>query len=924
MNTYQVLAQAQTKRWIPAPNYFDEKETDGPKVLLYGFAFREGSVQGTLTLRERSRLYDVRLWPLRLAVLSWLRAARQWPHSKAGGQLRSKDWPLLTIPLTPGRVYENTVTLAHVDAGPPLHAWQRALIRWSLAFKPVRREIYGIQVKAILAELEGDAREAASKGDVSAFERAYENLVGLHELLLGASLVKQDDGSVSSWALLPDTSTFFERALYSEWANTYRSIFHAAIDVVADAPRPIQRLCYLVQHLDGPELQASPLEIRENLLQLPSLMMYQLGTWWTHRVEEQGIMDHGPHSMALLRPPLHRVYEEVLSSFASGWESARDAVTEIPDLSEGFEWSATPALVQLNATHIKETARMLLAAVNRGDQAAAEWLADILSKWWGKYDYQEQPFGIYGKTSFLTIEKLKLEWPKLLIELDLGEDDIQWAGGALALQRGLLLAALQNFWTDIRLLVIEILLSWSAHELKSATQKSLALEICAGLLMGSQWRKGGNLSEPLTGLTAAAYLTSKVRQYASDGQWRDGYIGVLSKFVERVKDMQRPDMISSRVYSFDGADDVASLRESQLILLALLSDTDWVISDQLRRQLDIWMQQQYKNIEILRAQVEPWLSNIGKPEPFPPIVLAALLARMEKMYDYETARKRTQNGLESLRDYMEKVRAEALVAEPIDDNRLEELSLYASKKAFSREAGRFPLNLFAVVGGGKGNLEDYVLSVNQVRKGELTRVELDQRAANEEEYWSETMARRVSAVVMGDVIRACEVRDISAPDSISYWNALKTEAARIRAAGFNPVLILNNATKPEWVWQWQHVLAGNKYQRPTDMSVQRRDGRGMGYLCDFNDIEVYEGPIPAGQSVLLAREAFKCVSFKEFGPERYVDATVIARSETKLLLDLKLKFSRRVQVGIPEAMRIMYASGTTPSNLAPDQTAALN
>lgn len=913
LNAFQVLAQAQSREWIPAPSYLDDKAPDGPKVMLYGLGFREGSAQGTLNLPERSRLYDVRLWTLRIAVLSWLRAASRQPQPKSSGPLLKKDAPLLTIPLTPGREYENPVTLAYVDAGPPLRPWQRLLIRWSLVFQPVRRETYGIKVAAILGELEGDAREAAAKRDVPAFERAYTNLVDLHELLLGASLMVQEDGSVSSWALLPDTSTFFEQELYRGWANTYRSIFQAAINVMPDEARPIQRLCHLAQHLDGQDLQASPVEVRKGLLQLPPLMMYQLGNWWAHRVEEQGNMDHGPHSMASLRPPLHRVYEDVLSSFAAGWESTRDTVTEIPELSEGFEWSSVPTYAQLNAIHIKETARMLLAAVNRGDQAAAEWLADMLSKWWGKYEYQEQPFGLYGKTNFLTIEKLKQDWSALIADLGLSQEDIKWAGSTAALQRGVLLAALQNFWTDIRLLVIEILLSWLAQGLKTHAKKSLALEISAGLLTGNQWRKGGNLSEPLSGLTAKAYLTSKVRQYAADGNWRDGYIGYLDEFVERVKDMQRPDMISSRTYSFSGADDVDSLGESQLILLSVLSDTDWSISDILRRQLDIWMMQQYKSIEILQSRVHSWLERIGKPEPYPPIVPIALTAKMEKMYDYESARQRTQKGLESLEQYMEKARADALEAEQIDDSRLKALSSFASKNGFSGQTGKFPLNLFTQIESASNTLEDFVLTVNQVRKGELTRVEMDQRAVNEEEYWSEIMAQRVRAVVLGDVLSACKMRDLSAPDPSAYWNTLKTEAARIEAAGLKPILILDNATRPEWVWQWQHVVSGDKYQRPEDMRVQKRDGRGPGYLCDFNDIEVYSGPLAAGQSLLMAKETFKSVSFQEFEPGLFVEVTASGRADTKLLLDLKLKFSRRVEVSYPEAVRISYAAGAEPS-----------
>ena len=182
--------------------------------------------------------------------------------------------------------------LARVDAGPQLVSWQRKLLRFAYVFRPVRQERFGIQVKSILDELEADARAAAGRPDVEAFEHAYESLVGLHELLLGASLARGDDGTVGSWALLPDIHSFAERGLYLGWADTYRSIFLAAIGTMVGDTRPVRRLCHLVQHLEGDDLNSSPVEVRENVLQLPPLMMYQLGGWWVQRVEEQGIMEH--------------------------------------------------------------------------------------------------------------------------------------------------------------------------------------------------------------------------------------------------------------------------------------------------------------------------------------------------------------------------------------------------------------------------------------------------------------------------------------------------------------------------------------------------------------------------------------------------------------------------------------------------------
>lgn len=66
--------------------------------------------------------------------------------------------------------------------------------------------------------------------------------------------------------------------------------------------------------------------------------------------------------------------------------------------------------------------------------------------------------------------------------------------------------------------------------------------------------------------------------------------------------------------------------------------------------------------------------------------------------------------------------------------------------------------------------------------------------------------------------------------------------------------------------------------------------------------------VAAGRSLLLARESFKSVFFQMFEPERFVDLSAHERNDTKLLYDLKLKFSRHVDVGFDEAIRIVYTA----------------
>jgi hypothetical protein len=670
----------------------------------------------------------------------------------------------------------------------------------------------------------------------------------------------------------------------------------------------LRRLCHITQLLVGEELRASPVEIRENVLQLPPLMMYQLSEWWTRKIEEQGVLDHGPHLAATLNAPYQRLYEDVISAFVGGWENARTFIAEIPDRTERVAWASVYSVAQLNWIHVSETARMLLLAVIRGDRVVAEWLADALSKWFSGADMGQPAFAVFLKTDFVTIEHLKLGWDDISSLLGITDEDRRWGGeDVVMLQHAVLIAALRNLWMDVRLVVVELLLQCTSDNAANI-DASLAANIAAGFLNGGQWRSGGSLSDGLNTLTPSQYVEAKVRQYASLNQARRDYETRLSGLVARVKESDRPRMISSRAYGFSGADDLDSLLDEQLAIISLLSARSWTPGEGLRRQLDVWKTRQFESINVVREVVARWLQRLGQDVPIAPILVARLLSATSRKHDEIVGRQHATGGIQALKDVVDSVRAETLAAQEIDPERLLQLARYASSKAFSLITGKFPLQQFSAIGETDGPLEDFSLVREQVPKGELTALAIDQRPGNEEQFWAQTLSYQVGALVLGDILRTVETRDAFGPDSNSYWMVLKAEFARITAAHRHPILILDSGARPEWVWQWQHLDYHREYIRPEGLEVRRTAGHGDGYLCNFNEAEVYVAPIPTGCSIILERETLLAINFRRFANGTFVDVTCAGRSDTRLLVDLKLQLSRAVQLGGGVAVRLRYAT----------------
>lgn len=400
----------------------------------------------------------------------------------------------------------------------------------------------------------------------------------------------------------------------------------------------------------------------------------------------------------------------MLSTFVAGWEDGRPDKPRRNRDAHSAEWAALPGLARLNIKHIEETARMLLAAVLRGDQAAAEWMVDVLSKWWGTLDFDHEPYQLYDKTAFITVDDLGLAWPAFCTKFGLEVDDAESRERLRPiLQQGAFQAALRNYWTDVRLLTIELMVDWVRAVPVSTANSSLAFEIAVGLLTGKQWKGGGQATDSLSDLSPPEYLIAKVRQIAASGKWRGGYVGRLDRFVERVKDMRRPNMVSSRVYSFGGADDVESLQESQLELLAVLATAAWGLPRSLQRQLDVWFDprfDQYSSIDILRSRLKNWLERLDAQLGLSVEHIDLMKERVRPGVPARGAIEHVRVGLLAAQQALEGRREETLAAQPIDLNRLLEIGRYASSSAFSKEQGHFPIHLFPI-GSVAENLEDF-------------------------------------------------------------------------------------------------------------------------------------------------------------------------------------------------------------------------
>jgi hypothetical protein len=266
-------------------------------------------------------------------------------------------------------------------------------------------------------------------------------------------------------------------------------------------------------------------------------------------------------------------------------------------------------------------------------------------------------------------------------------------------------------------------------------------------------------------------------------------------------------------------------------------------------------------------------------------------------------------ALDVLLKRVEEIRNEALQTVPINEERLLDVGKWAYAEGFSKSTGAFPLPLFhndpAYV---ETELIRRTLVLNGVSKGEFTKPLMAQLAANEEEYFGKMIRDRVAAAVMAEVIHRLKpkIEDGRSPEV--YWEKIKRYAEEAKMARRNAILIIENRTIPDWIYQWTFPYYSERPEgRPPDLELTHDPNETTdAYVGTLNGINIYNMPLPPGASLLMTKESFKTVSFRKYLDGNFVSVVPRPIDEKPNIIDLELTWYFDLDIDIYPALKLSY------------------
>lgn len=903
---YHAFGVASANNWLPGPAYGSNDADEKPSILAHYVGRDMGKSAVEVHFAGKREVADIRFRLLAWVAKRWLKRAKPLTSTAnpSGGFFDRAETPVLVFPVLPGQPYEESVPLCRVVGQVSLTNLEKWLVLKAFVLTRKRKLPSVLGIREILADLEAEAVSAITIGEEAAFDEILDELIELHCVLLNAGICTDVAGKPDNYAHLPDRAHVFERPTHEIWSRTYFGLYEAAVKQLPSNADFFDHMAHVPARLFRRLRDTRSQQILAHLLRLSPILAGRLGTWWARSAEEQGKLEHSYCAPTLLNPPLLSTHRSALGTLVGAWESIKSHDFP-PDRSETPSWAELTEAVVYYEHHLTETLIMLMHSVWRGDQEASEWLVDSLLKWWEtlRYRFDETSFFL-RRARFLTIELLAKEWSEAKEVIDTRIVGFSEAGAPSAV----FAACLRNYWIDVCCVALYVQLTW-AKDCECA--KSLSARLAGSLLAGRPLRPGGDSIGTLKPFEGASdVLIAILRQYHAEGGYRRGYRARLDKLVERISGLRKPEMIPGRVYSGWGADDLDSVRDGQLMLICLTVKNGWRPIANVEKTIRQWLIEDNSSVRELARDLKQWIERVDHSE-FTGMehIHACVVDAVEtgEKPRFEDSIARLKEGLQELSDFIDKVQKEAVRDAAISAARLHEVAEWSSRLAFSSENAGLPIWLFRDVTTSTSAQRERSLILKNMNKGEFTDPEFVQRAVNEGDWYAKTVRDHVAAGVMADVLHELRVADVVADTAASYWQELTRTADEIHKASQRPVLLVENATIPKWIWDWTLTEHDERAPRPEGLVLQRlKESQGPGYLGNFNEVAVYVAPLPPGASYVIAREVLDSIQFRVGTGNLYVNVEVEPIAGKDELIDLRLTWAYTLTVGQSQVTRLVY------------------
>lgn len=875
-----------------------------PNIYIYpgpgGFSGAQKEV--IAKIEGRKVLSNVRLVPLRWIAKKWLKQSSTIKtESEEPSIFHFQDGPTLSFFLTPGWDYEGEVILCEREGGVPLRSWEKWIIRACFSFKKQVKDPLGLTIENAIQDFLSETLSAIDSRQKNSYTESLRFLNHFFEVLIASSMSSFQENNIKCYVELGDPFRFSN--LIQTWLRNYRDLFVRTASILHEDSEYFEYAASIPKHLLIKNLGMHSPGVAEEIIRLARSAYYHLQVWWTRRAEEQGAATHNCSSGVELNPPYWGIYRSTLMRFVGSWEDLSHSFYDGSIRDEG-SWEKLSIVSALFESHINNTLFMLMASIDKGDVVGANWMCDILQKWWVQKHFEKGH--IVKRGYFLTLDCFMKDWVTIKEQAELR----RFTNEPGDFPFKLFASALYNYWVDVCILSILILIDWG--ELKE-TGVPIALKVAKILINGELTHNEGNAFrgeiKPINSFENLLETFLRQRFQEEELSDKETYRKKLDSLLQRATDSLGKGMVAGRVYTTSGRTSLNSLTSSQIFLLCIFSPSQtWEPSTRLKDDINGLGA---NDDEITRNIIFFFIGLSQKFEEFEDSRWNTIYTFLKNgetgwQVEFSAAKQNTKRAIDLLKTFTEKLRDDRIRSAEIDSERIEILEKAFSNLAFNSPKASVPVAFFEKVEISDESFQEKIWRVSGFEKGKLTKPLYEHVCSDEEDLFQRRGDEIVSKLVMEDISRQAEFTTIQTSTPNEFWSELMIKSQTLESEGMVPILLVEGSAQPEWLWEWIWPSGDHRFPCPEGLNVQKRDTENhSSYVAHLNNIPAYYAPIPQGAALLVPRESLKLIRFSK--QENGLPVKLgIEFEATELKATLKFCWRQKIELGPTPIIRLKY------------------
>lgn len=684
----------------------------------------------------------------------------------------------------------------------------------------------------------------------------------------------------------------YSRPLTQQWTEAYRDITRRVVERLPEEPEFVRPLAYIPYRIYAQISGEVASEALRPIIQLGEDLSHRMVVWAVEEFRAEaasGTGDRRAFSLARQGEAYARAWREQVA----GWEALLRAVSRATRLSDSRaqNWQDLKLTSENAWVHLRSTTQMTARAVWLGDILATSWTCDLMLRWERQFqdasNRRERHRRIQSEA--FTPQSLQSDWEDLV--------DFPSTPGMDAHMPTLLFKEiLHNTWRDHAMVLAGVFIHWAMHSLTGDTAKQAARM----LLQGEQYDHGDRGLHENSAVTGVDFLISALRIVGSGSQFSEGsYAGRIDHLLEGLGRLGETPKISMRTYTSGGGLAFSALPPAQAIALMATTPRPPSVNGPLRRLLTQGEDEALKRKRDLLASLASAIDELDGDRHSD--LLATLVSPNDDDLSFEARQDHARQFVAQSLSVLNGFRNQAILDAQIDGARIDALAAAVATKALSKD--EFPRHLFGEIVVTNDHLEEFSINVSGLNKGEYTTPQMGQAPLNEEEWWRETVSEQVSAVVWSDVVRKLrsvdmkiQTVDIKSQTPHEFWQAVRDGSAMIQAEGYDPLLVMDNSSRPEWLFEWQWPDGRGGTTKPKDLVITNEADQASAYEFTMNSTPVYRAQIEDGVAYLISSRLLQQLRFHDYGEGRPVEFRFVPEIERPWLGTMRVTFAREIKL----------------------------